>query len=326
MTLDISALVAGVVGKDLAALGRAVTLVESTRPQDEVLAAELLEALEPRTGAALRVGVTGVPGAGKSTLLDALGMHALGLGRTVAVLAVDPTSARGGGSILGDKTRMARLSRDPRAFIRPSPSGGELGGVAHATREAIRVVEAAGFDTVLVETVGVGQSETTVASMVDTFVWMVIPNAGDELQGIKRGIAELADVVVVNKADGDRLQAAARAAVEVESALRYLSPATEGWTTPVLTVSALEGRGMDTLLGAMVAHRAHLAATGALAERRTAQELAATWRVVETSLVARARARSAADVAIRSIEADVRAGRLGARVAASRILAALKDA
>jgi LAO/AO transport system kinase len=202
------ALEAGIVAGDRSAIGRAITLIESTRESDERLAQELLTRLLPRTGHAIRVGVTGVPGAGKSTLLDALGMKLLGRGHKVAVLAVDPSSSTSGGSILGDKTRMSRLAREVRAFIRPSPSSGELGGVAPRTRDTMLVLEAAGFDVVLVETVGVGQSETAVHGMVDTFVWLTIPNAGDELQGIKRGVLELAELVVVNKADGDRATAA----------------------------------------------------------------------------------------------------------------------
>ena len=314
-------LAAAVARGDRAALGRAITLVESTAPADRAHASDLLVRLRPRADA-LRLGVTGVPGAGKSTFLEALGTTLTGRGLRVAVLAVDPSSERSGGSILGDKTRMPRLGRDPRAFVRPSPSGGALGGVAGRTREALRVCEAAGFDVVVVETVGVGQSETAVASMVDTFLLLWLPSSGDELQGIKRGIIELADVVVVNKADGERATAAQRAAAEVSAALRYLAPTHPRWTTPVLTASALEGHGIREVWSAIEAHRATLESDGALGQRRAEQEVRAMWRAVDAEIVRRARVAPALTAASAALEADVRAGTLPASVAAERLLAA----
>jgi LAO/AO transport system kinase len=230
---------------DRRALARSITLVESTRADRRAEAAALLDAVLPATGGAVRVGVSGTPGAGKSTFIDELGTHLTAAGHRVAVLAVDPSSQRSGGSIMGDKTRMERLSRDPAAFIRPSPSGGTLGGVARRTREAAFLCEAAGFDVVIVETVGVGQSETVVADMVDCFVLVVAPGGGDELQGIKRGIIELADVIAVNKADGDLLPAAKRAVADQRHAVHLLRPKHPGWTVPVIAMSALHGTGVD---------------------------------------------------------------------------------
>ena len=320
-TLD--ALVRGVRSGDRAWIGRALSVVESSAPRHRALAEELLVALHPHTGAARRVGVTGVPGAGKSTFLDALGTSLTARGARVAVLAVDPSSARSGGSVLGDKTRMARLSRDPAAFIRPSPTRGALGGVADGTREQMRVLEAAGFDVVIVETVGVGQSETTVAAMVDTFVLLCIPNAGDELQGIKRGVMELAEIVVVHKADGERLHAAERARVDIASALHYVRPALEGWPTPVLLASGLEGRGVDEVWAAIEAHRALLEQRGELAKRRGAQEVAAMWTAVEHALVARLHARADHAAQARALAAEVESGALPASVAAARLVATL---
>lgn len=288
--LSIEVLEAGIVRGDRASIGRAITLVESAREVDEVHAQALLARLLPRTGRAVRVGLTGVPGAGKSTLLDALGMQLLEAGKRVAVLAVDPSSTTSGGSILGDKTRMARLSRDPRAFIRPSPSSGELGGVAPRTRDTMLVLEAAGFDTILVETVGVGQSETAVHGMVDTFVWITIPNAGDELQGIKRGVLELAELVVVNKADGERAIAAERARHELASAFHYLPPTHPDWPTPVLMASAIEQRGLEALWEQVMAHRNVLEQSGALERRRREQRRRAMWTDLEQGLLRTLRA------------------------------------
>src|SRR5438477_7268642 len=227
------------------ALAKAITLVESTRADHQRAAQRLLEVLLPETGRATRVGISGVPGVGKSTFIEAFGLFLIGRGKRVAVLAVDPSSARSGGSILGDKTRMPRLSAAPEAFIRPSPSTGSLGGVTRRTREALLVCEAAGYDAVLVETVGVGQSEFAVASMVDFFLVLMLAGAGDELQGIKKGILELADALAINKADGENVRPAEQAAAQYRSALRLFSHATQLWDPPVVTVSALEGRGMD---------------------------------------------------------------------------------
>lgn len=243
--VDASELAGLVRGGDRRALARAITLVESTRGDHRERATELVDAVLPGTGGAVRVGITGTPGAGKSTFVEELGTRLTKAGHRVAVLAIDPSSRRSGGSILGDKTRMERLARDPQAFIRPSPSGGTLGGVARRTREALLLCEAAGFDVVFVETVGVGQSEVAVADMVDEFVLLVAPGGGDELQGIKRGIMELADVVVVNKADGDLAPAAGRQVADYHHALHLLRPKHEGWVVPVLAASALEGTGVD---------------------------------------------------------------------------------
>ncbi|MDQ3036822.1 MAG: methylmalonyl Co-A mutase-associated GTPase MeaB [Myxococcota bacterium] len=318
--LAIDEYVEGVRGADRAMLGRALTLVESSAPQHRARAEELLTRLLPHAGGSMRVGITGVPGAGKSTFLEALGQQLTAQGKRVAVLAVDPTSTRSGGSILGDKTRMAKLARDERAFIRPSPTGGALGGVARKTREAVQVCEAAGFDVVIVETVGVGQSETAVASVVDTFVLLWLPSSGDELQGIKRGIVELADLVVVNKADGERIAAAELAAADIAGALRYLAPATPGWQTPVLTASALEGTRIDAVWSAIEQHRALLAKDDALTRRRSAQEIDAMWSAVDAELLQRVRADERVRALAAQLEREVAGHRLPAAVAAARIV------
>ena len=315
--LDLDAYVEGVRAHERSVVGRALTLVESDLRRHRELAQDLLGRLLPDTGGATRVGITGVPGVGKSTFIDALGVHLLEAGRRVAVLAVDPTSGRSGGSILGDKTRMARLSRDPRAFVRPSPSQGALGGVARKTRESIQVCEAAGYDVVLVETVGVGQSETEVAAMVDCFLVLMLPNAGDELQGIKRGIVELADLIAINKADGDAKKAAARAKTQYEGALRYLTPIHAEWSPEVRCVSALTGEGVAELWARVEAHRAALSETGALARMRADQAAQWMWRAVEHGLRAHPEVQALAP----SLEAEVRAGTLPATQAASRLLA-----
>ncbi len=321
--VSIDALEAGVVRGDRASLGRAITLIESTREADERPAQELLARLLPRTEGAIRVGFTGVPGAGKSTLLDALGVALLERGRRVAVLAVDPSSVTSGGSVLGDKTRMVRLGRDPRAFIRPSPSSGALGGVAPRTRDTLLLLEAAGFDTIFVETVGVGQSETAVRAMVDTFVWITIPNAGDELQGIKRGVLELAEVVVVNKADGERARAAERARRELSSAFRYLPSTGAGWSTPVLLASALEGVGLDGLWDQIVAHRAALEASATLGARRAEQRRRAMWDELEARLVRSVRGHAALRSLLEELERGVVEGTTTSRQAVFEVLARL---
>lgn len=315
--------VEGVLNADRAVIGRALTLVESNSVRHRRPAEELLTRLLPHGGRAMRIGFTGVPGAGKSTFLEALGTLLLSEGKRVAVLAVDPTSARSGGSILGDKTRMAQLGRSERAFIRPSPTGGALGGVARKTREMLQVCEAAGFDVVFVETVGVGQSETAVHEMVDTFVLLWLPSSGDELQGIKRGIVELADLVVVNKADGERIAAAQRAALEIKSALRYLAPATPEWRTPVLTASAQEGTYIDAVWSTIRAHRAHLEQEGRLTTKRREQDIRAMWVAIESELLERARARTEVRGLASHLEAEVAAHRLPATVAAARMVAAM---
>ncbi|MFT7581210.1 MAG: LAO/AO transport system kinase, partial [Myxococcota bacterium] len=274
----------GVIQGDRAVLARAITLIESTRADHRLAAAQLLTALMPRTGQAVRVGITGVPGVGKSTFIDALGTMLTQAGKRVAVLAVDPSSERTGGSILGDKTRMARLSVDPMAYVRPSPAAGSLGGVGAKTREAMLLCEAAGFDVVLVETVGVGQSETVVARMTDSFLVLMLPGAGDRLQGIKRGLMELADVVAVNKADGDQVIAARRAASEYRGALRLLHPANAGWQPPVLTCSAIDETGLTEVWNAVERHRAALVASGDLDVKRRAQRLRWMWTLIEARL------------------------------------------
>ncbi|HVW46627.1 MAG TPA: methylmalonyl Co-A mutase-associated GTPase MeaB [Solirubrobacterales bacterium] len=266
----IAELEAGIRAEDRASLSRAITLAESRLRDDREQAQELIARLLPETGRAVRLGLTGVPGAGKSTAIEALGLWLIERGHRVAVLVIDPSSARTGGSILGDKTRMQKLSASA-AFIRPTPSGGVLGGTARRTREAMLLCEAAGFDVVLVETVGVGQSEVELAEIVDCVALLLVPGAGDELQGIKRGIVELADVVAVNKADGDRVAEARRAAADYRRALRLLPPSTPGWETPVLTMSAAEGTGLDELWTQVESHRAFLESDGGLERRRAAQ-------------------------------------------------------
>jgi len=317
------ALADGVQRADRASMARSITLVESTRADHSEQAQDLLLRLLPHTGTAQRVGISGVPGAGKSTFIDALGTLLTGRGHRVAVLAVDPSSTRHGGSILGDKTRMARLAVDPRAFIRPSPTSGTLGGVARATRQAMVVVEAAGYDVVLVETVGVGQSETTVAEMVDTFLLLMVARTGDALQGMKRGVLELADVIAVNKADGDNVIEAKRTARELADVLRLMEPTTPGWQVPVLTCSAVEGTGVDDVWAQVCAHRDALAATGALASKRADQEVAWMWATVTDQVLARLRHHHATREHLAQLEADLRAGRTTATRAAGQLLASL---
>jgi LAO/AO transport system kinase len=268
-----------------AALARAITLAESKRADHRAAARTLLDAALPHAGKAVRVGITGVPGVGKSTTIDALGASLTARGHKVAVLAVDPSSSRTGGSILGDKTRMARLAVDPNAFIRPSPSSGTLGGVAAKTRETMLLCEAAGFDVVLVETVGVGQSETAVADLTDFFLVLMLPGAGDELQGIKKGILELADMIAVNKADGEEgMRRALAAAAEYRAALHILTPASATWAPPVTTISGLSGQGLDALWDAVLDHRRKLTATGEIAAKRREQDVKWMWALVHERL------------------------------------------
>ena len=285
--VDVQALTDGVLGDRRADLARAITLVESTRPDHRAAAQELLLALTPHAGKSFRVGITGVPGVGKSTTIEALGMHLIEQGHRVAVLAVDPSSTRTGGSILGDKTRMGTLAVHPDAYIRPSPTSGTLGGVAKATRESIVLVEAAGFDVVLVETVGVGQSEVTVANMVDTFTFLTLARTGDSLQGIKKGVLELADVIVVNKADGSHLTEAKGAARELKNALKLIYPHDALWVPPVLTMSALENTGVDDFWQAVERHHSVLVDAGEFDARRSRQQIDWTWTMVRDELLNR---------------------------------------
>lgn len=321
MRHDVPALAQGVIEGNRTALGRAITLIESTRPADRTNADALLEAVVDHTGGAHRVGITGVPGVGKSTLIEALGSQLTAAGHRVAVLAVDPSSTRSGGSIMGDKTRMAQLARDPNAFIRPTPSSGALGGVARHTRETILLVEAAGYDVVLVETVGVGQSETMVAQMVDSFLVLVLAGGGDELQGIKRGILELADAVVVTKADGDNVEAAERARGSYRQALSLVPPRLAVWTPQVGTCSAVTRDGLDGVWQMVVDHRAALEASGDWAEQRAEQRVGWMHAAVEAGLRARLHADLEVVAASRSLEASVRDGTLSPDAAAAKLLA-----
>lgn len=317
---DIEALAGGIRVRDRAAVARAITLLESTRPDHREQAQRLLLDLLPESGGALRVGITGVPGVGKSTTIEALGMYLIERGHRVAVLAVDPSSTRTGGSILGDKTRMSRLAVHPDAYIRPSPTSGTLGGVAKATRETIVVLEAAGFDVVLVETVGVGQSEVTVANMVDTFVFLTLARTGDQLQGIKKGVLELADIVVVNKADGAHLIEAQAAARELTSALRLIYPAHTLWRPPVLTMSALDGTGLTELWDTVLRHRAVLTGAGEFEARRRAQQVDWTWAMVRDAVLDRVLTHPAVRELRAEVERQVRDGEITPALAARRIL------
>jgi LAO/AO transport system kinase len=314
------AFVDGVRSGDRAWLARAITLAESTRDDHQVLAGEVLERLMPFTGGAVRVGVTGVPGVGKSTFVEALGTRLTGEGRRVAVLAIDPSSARSGGSILGDKTRMSELARDARAFIRPSPSSGTLGGVAGHTHEALLLCEAGGYDVVLVETVGVGQSELAVAGLTDTFLVLMLSGAGDGLQGIKRGLMELVDVLAVNKADGDNRTPARQAASTYRSALSLLHPPDALWKPRVLTCSSTEGDGVGEVWAAILDHRAALVESGELAVKRAGQQVDWMWAAVDRGLRSSLRADPSVQQALPAIEAAVREGRLPATRAAVRLL------
>jgi len=312
-------LVDGVRAGRRAMLARAITLIESRKPEHRALAEQLMQALLPFTGKALRVGITGVPGVGKSTTIDALGTYLLEQGHRIAVLAVDPSSTRTGGSILGDKTRMARLSMDERAFVRPSPSAGTLGGVAARTRETMLLCEAAGYDVVLVETVGVGQSETAVSDMTDTFLVLMLPGAGDELQGIKKGIIELADIVAVNKADGANVPRAKAAASEYRAALHVLGGREAHWTTPVLTYSGLTGAGIAELWAQVLLHRERARSAGAFADKRSAQQVKWMWTLFDDRLRARMRADSALRSQLPDIEREVADGTLSPTLGAARI-------
>jgi len=304
-----------------ASISRAITLVESSRGDHRAEARELLGLINDDSHDAIRVGISGVPGVGKSTFIEALGMHLIDEGHRVGVLAVDPSSVRTGGSVLGDKTRMSRLAVSPDAFIRPSPSAGTLGGVARATSQAMTVLESAGFDIILVETVGVGQSEITVAGMVDTFLFLTIARTGDQLQGIKKGILEIADVLAVNKADGDRAQEAEATSKDLAGALRMVYAGTQNWVPPVLTCSALEGTGIDAVWSRVIRHREFMGSKG-LREKRAQQQLDFTWTLVRDELDQRLRH----DPQVAAVRADIReavlSGEMPAATAADKILEA----
>ena len=317
---EIKELAERVIAGDRRALARAITLIESRRPADRPRGGALLRSLLPATGKAIRLGFSGAPGVGKSSFIETFGMFLTKRGLKVAVLAVDPSSTRSGGSILGDKTRMELLSRDPNAFIRPTPSSGALGGVARRTREAMLAADAAGYDLVIIETVGVGQSETQVCDMVDMFVLLLSPGGGDELQGIKRGIMELADMVIINKADGEFLQAAGRAAAEHQAALHLMRPKTLNWQVPVLQTSALTGAGMAEVWDTITAYRAALGKTGELDERRATQARAWMWAEVHDGLRDMLHQDPAASGLAEKLETLVLAGKLPASEAAQQIL------
>ncbi len=323
--LDAAEAERGILARDRGVLSRAITLVESQREEDRVRAEELVARLLPKTGRAMRVGLSGVPGVGKSTFIEALGGYLIDSGKTVAVLAVDPSSRTTGGSILGDKTRMTRLSGDLRAFVRPSPAGGELGGVARRTREAMLVCEAFGFDVVLVETVGVGQSEAAVADMVDTFVLLALPGAGDELQGLKRGVMELVDVVAVNKADGENLVRAKRAQRDLKAALQYQRRRFSAWEPRVVPTSALTGAGVADLWSLVEEHRAAIEGTGELAALRRAQASRWLWSLLSEGLLAAFRSHPSVAARLEELEAEVERGGITAPAAARELLSAFRQ-
>jgi LAO/AO transport system kinase len=320
---DVKALASAAASGDRRALAKAITLIESTRPQDEAAAGAYVAHALASGRSAIRIGLSGAPGVGKSTFVEAFGLHLAERGIKVAVLAVDPSSQRSGGSILGDKTRMTQLARHANAFIRPSPAGETLGGVARRTREAILAVEAAGFDVVIVETVGVGQSETTVAGMVDMFVLLMQPGGGDDLQGIKRGIMELADLVVITKADGDLLPAAMRAQADFTNAVHWLRPKWKGWETRVQTVSSLEGKGIEEIWASVMGFADVLKASGDWTRNREQQKLDWLWADVKERLIDRLRADPSVAALAPSLEAQIRAGSLSPSAAAKRLVEAM---
>jgi GTPase len=321
MTPALETLAQRILSGDRRALARAITLIESRRPDHQEQAEGLLELLLPATAKAVRLGISGTPGAGKSTFIEALGRHVIAQGHQIAVLAVDPSSRRSGVSIMGDKTRMQRLAQAREAFVRPSPTGGTLGGVARRTREAALACEAAGFDVVVIETVGIGQSEDAVADMVDSFVLLLAPGAGDELQGIKRGVVELADLVVVNKADGELRAAAERAKADYQGALQLLRPPTSAWTPEVLACSALHGDGIEAVWQAVRRHREALDDAGELATKRARQIRSWLWAEVQARLVDAWRSDPATAELLTTLEDDADAGRLLPPQAARALIA-----
>ena len=320
---DISDLARGIGAGERAVIARAITLIESRRNDHQKAALRLVQELLPSTGKAIRVGITGAPGVGKSTTIDALGTFLTGKDHKVAVLAVDPSSARSGGSILADKTRMPRLSGDANAFVRPSPSSGTLGGVAAKTRESMLICEAAGFDVLLVETIGTGQSETMVADMTDFFLVLMLPGAGDELQGLKKGVIEIADMLAINKADGDNINRAKAAAAEYRGALQILNPRSPNWSTPVVTYSALTGAGIAELWDTVLEHRERMIKAGELEARRREQQVKWMWAMLEERVFARLKSDPILKAKLPRIEAAVAAGRMSAVLAVEEIAVAL---
>ncbi len=309
-----------VLNGDRRSLAQAITLVESTRPEDREAADTLLDSLTPHSGKSIRIGISGVPGVGKSTFIEALGNHIVDQGHRVAVLAVDPSSAVSGGSILGDKTRMEQLSQRPEAFIRPSPTGGTLGGVTRRTRDTLLVVEAAGFDVIIVETVGVGQSETAVAEMTDIFILLLLPGAGDELQGIKRGIVELADVILVNKADGANIASSELAAADYRAALRFLSPRSANWEVPVMLCSATENTGIAEVWSTISKYQQTLKDSGEIAKARASQAQSWLWAETGNNLMDKLRNDPSIQQQITELERAVAEGRTSPRVAARKLV------
>jgi LAO/AO transport system kinase len=321
---DVERLARDIRAGDRTVLSRAITLIESKRADHRRTAADLMQVLLRSTGEAVRVGITGSPGVGKSTLIEGLGRMLTRQGQKLAVLAVDPSSRRTGGSILADKTRMAQLANDANAFIRPSPASGTLGGVAAKTRETMLLCEAAGYGVILVETVGVGQSEVAVADMTDFFLVLALPGAGDELQALKKGVVELADMIAVNKADGDNVPRAKLAAAEYSAALHILSPRSKNWSPPVITCSALSGDGIEALWRHVLDHRERLTASGELAAQRGEQQVKWMWTMLEERLFAPLRSDRALKAALPRIETEVAAGRLAPASAVEEIAAMLK--
>lgn len=320
-TIDVAAYADRILSGDRAILARAITLVESRKAEHRAAAQLLLQRLLPHTGKALRVGITGVPGVGKSTVIDTLGSKLTGAGHKIAVLAVDPSSTRTGGSILGDKTRMARLAVDQRAFIRPSPSSGTLGGVAAKTRETMLLCEAAGHDVVIVETVGIGQSETTVASMVDFFLVLMLPGAGDELQGIKKGVLEIADMIAVNKAEGEGAARARAAAAVYRGALNILAPRSATWTPPVITISGLADEGLDELWRLVELYRDKTTATGEFAAKRADQQVAWLWDLLQQRMMEALTQNPRTAARLKELEQAVRDGDVAVSLAVDEIAA-----
>ena len=322
--LSIQAYQQGILSGNRMVLSRAITLIESNLTEDKTLAQSVLESVLPHTGGSVRIGITGVPGVGKSTFIETFGKYLTQQNKRVAVLAIDPSSQLTKGSILGDKTRMDELSREPLAYIRPSPTGASLGGVTHKTRETMLLCEAAGFEVIIIETVGVGQSETFVHGMVDFFLLLMLAGAGDELQGIKKGLVELADMIAVNKADGDNIKRANLAAAEYRGALHILSPRSEHWHPPVLTYSALTGTGMEELWQKILEHRTAMNASSEFAARRREQQVKWMWSMLEQRMMARLRSDATIRARVKKTEAEVADGRITPAVAAEQIAEMLR--